>query len=92
MIFKSLVPPIRDAPFLLTWNVWSPRPMVKLLVTMPAGTWIVTGALLPLVTVKVAGLVSRVVTKTRSARRSFPFGGPRESSEQVTSFGVGRYQ
>jgi hypothetical protein len=66
--------------------------MVKLLVTMPAGTEIVTAALPPLLTVKVAGLVRSVVTKTTSASRSLPLGGPRGSPEQVTSHGVGRYQ
>jgi len=65
---------------------------VKLLVTIPAGTWIVTGALLPLVTVNVAGFARRVVTKMTSARRSLPFGGPRESPVQVTPLGVGLYQ
>ena len=56
--------------------------MVALKVTIPAGALNETGALLPLVIVKVAGLVKRVVAKTTSARRSLPFGGPRVSFVQ----------
>ena len=61
-------------------------------VTIPAGALNETGALLPLVIVKVAGLVKRVVAKTTSARSCLPFGRPRVSFVQVTSQGVGRYQ
>lgn len=66
--------------------------MVAFQVKIPAGALNVTGALLPLVMVSVAGLVSRVVAKTTSARRFLPFGGPSGSPVQVTSHGVGRYQ
>lgn len=66
--------------------------MDALKVMIPAGALNETGALLPLVMVKVAGLVSRVVAKTTSARSCLPFGGPRVSFVQVTSQGVGRYQ
>jgi hypothetical protein len=66
--------------------------MVKFVVTMPAGTLTVTAALPPLLTVKVAGLVSIVVTNIKSASRLIPFGGPNGSPVQTTPFGVGRYQ
>lgn len=88
----ELVPPMIVVPPLVTVNVWDPRPMVALKVTIPAGALNDTGALLPLVIVSVAGLVRRVVAKTTSARRFLPLGGPRVSFVHVTSQGVGRYQ
>ncbi len=66
--------------------------MVKFVVRTPAGTVMVMGALLPLVTVKVAGLVSKVVTNITSASRFIPFGGPKGSLGHWMAFGVVLYQ
>jgi hypothetical protein len=66
--------------------------MVKFVVTMPAGTVTVTGAFPPLVTVKVAGLVSRVVTNMTSASKLIPFGAPSGNPVRCIPFGVGLYQ
>lgn len=67
-------------------------PMVAFQVKTPAGALNDTGALLPLVMVKIAGLVRRVVAKTTSAKSCLPLGGPRVSFVQATFHGVGRYQ
>lgn len=66
--------------------------MVTFDVTIPAGTSMLTGALDPLVTVRVAGLVSMVATKMLSLSMLIPFGAGRGSPVHTTPFGVGRYQ
>jgi hypothetical protein len=66
--------------------------MVKFVVTIPAGTLMATGVLLPLVTINVAGLLRSVVTNISSARYWMPLGGPRVSFVHLISFGVGLYQ
>jgi hypothetical protein len=65
---------------------------VKFVVRIPAGTVTVTGALPPLVTVKVAGLVRRVVTNMTSASKFIPLGGPSGSEGHCIAFGVVLYQ
>jgi hypothetical protein len=92
LISSPPVPPNTAAPFLETLKVCAPTPIVKLWVTIPAGTVIVTGALLPLWTVNCAELVRSVVTNITSASMSLPLGGPNGSPEHVTPFGVGLYQ
>lgn len=66
--------------------------MVKFVVIIPAGIFTDTGALFPLVTIRVAGFVSSVVTNISSASICSPFGGPRVSFVHVMPLGVGRYQ
>lgn len=91
-IFKPPYPFKTGEPFLVTIKYWFPTPIVKLVVTIPAGTSIDTGVLSPLVTTRVAGFVRSVVTNISSASISRPLGGPRVSFVQVIPLGVGRYQ
>lgn len=69
-----------------------PSPIVKFVVRTPPGTVTITGALPPLVAVKVAGLVKRVVTNMTSASKFIPFGGPSGSEGHWIDFGVVLYQ
>lgn len=70
----------------------APKPIVTLVVTIPAPTSTLTGASDPLVMVKVAFSFSIVATKTVSDSRFTPLGAESVSFVHVTSLGVGRYQ
>jgi hypothetical protein len=78
--------------FLEREKVCVPSPIVRFVVRTPAGTVTVTGALLPLATAKVAGLVKRVVTNMTLASMFIPFGGPSGSEGHWIDFGVVLYQ
>jgi hypothetical protein len=75
-------------PFLEREKTCVPSPKVKFVVTTPAGTVPVTGALHPLVTVNVAELVKRVEMNMTSASKFIPFGGPNGSEGRWIAFGV----